>query len=373
MSYPGDQQQPGGWGSPRAPQSPYGPVEDQAEHGGSPHGGGSFDDRYDEPYGSRDGGYGPGGGFGRPGGQGAPQGGSFGDEQDDPYTFRESPYGTDRPDPYGGGPSYGGEHHDPYGGDPGGYSPVGGTGDGPRPGRDNKRLLVSLGIAAAILLVGGGTAFALAGGGGKPKPAAAPTTTAPTPTPSPTPTATETGRGDRLQSRATDPRPLTLNEIFKARTFRAGGRKYYMTGRRSERKCSPPTHGTKFRKALAKAGCTQVLRATFSNGKLIGTIGVLNLRTQRGAEGAQVASRQKDAFILALPGAGTTKKIGQGLSLTTAEVDGHYLIMSWVQYPNGKKIASKDYASVTAFVRYTTYASGLRTALNYRSMEGKPS
>ena len=146
-----------------------------------------------------------------------------------------------------------------------------------------------------------------------------------------------------------------------------------MTARRSERKCSPPTHGTKFRKALAKGGCTQVLRATFSNGKLIGTIGVINLRTQTAATSVQVTSRQKDAFILALPGAGTTKKIGQGLSLTTAEVDGHYLIMSWVQYPNGKKIASRDYSSVTSFVRSTTYGSNLRTALNYRSMEGKPS
>jgi hypothetical protein len=394
MSFPGDQQQPGGWASPQPPQSPYGPGDDQTGHGGSPYGGGSFDDRYDEPYGSHDEGYGP-GGFGGPGdhgnqggvGPGGP-GGSFGNEQADPYGGgfgapggpggQGGPFGAERPGPYGGGfeggPPFGGEHQDPYGGGPGGYDPAGEPGDGPRSGRDNKRLLVSLAVAAGILLVGGGTAFALAGGGGdKPKPAAAPTSVAPTPTPSPTPTATETGRGERLQSRATDPRPLTLNEVFKARTFKAGGRKYYMTGRRSEHKCSPPTHGVKFRKALAKGGCTQVLRATFSNGRFIGTIGVLNLRTQAAAEAAQVASRQKDAFILALPGAGTTKKIGQGLSLTTAEVDGHYLIMSWVQYPNGKKIASKDYSGVTSFVKATTYGSNLRTALNYRSMEGKPS
>src|SRR5262245_37510665 len=78
MSYPGDQQQPGGWGPPRPPQSPYGPVDDQAPQGGPPYGGGSFDDRYDEPYGSRDEGHG--GGFGGPG-----QGGSFGNEQADPY------------------------------------------------------------------------------------------------------------------------------------------------------------------------------------------------------------------------------------------------------------------------------------------------
>jgi hypothetical protein len=358
MSYPGDPQQPGGWGTPpRPPQSPYGPVDDQA--GGSPYDGPQAGGPYEDPYGGppRDSGFGPGPGSGSGFGPGGP-GGSFGSEQPDAYGGGQ--------DPYGGG-------QDPYGGGPGGYEP-GEDGGGSSPNR--KRLIIGAAIAVGAVVVVGGAAFALTSGGGdKAKPEAAPTSSTPSakPTPTPTPSPTETGRGERLRSRATDPRPLTLNEIFKARSFKASGRRYVMTGRRSERKCSPPTHGTKFRKALAKGGCTQVLRATFSNGKLIGTIGVINLRTQTAANSVQVTSRQKDAFILALPGSGSTKKIGQGLSLTTAEVDGHYLIMSWVQYPNGKKIASRDYSSVTSFVRSTTYGSNLRTALNYRSMEGKPS
>jgi hypothetical protein len=341
MSYPGDQQQPGGWGPSQPPQSPYGPVDDQAGHGGPPYdqpqGGGPYEDPYGGP--PRDAGFGSGGSFGS---------GSFGGEQ---------------PDPYGAGP--------------GGYGPPGEDGeDGFRSGPDRKRrLIIGAAVVAGVVVVGGGTALALSGGGDdKPKAATAPTTAPPAkPTATPTPTPTETGRGERLRSRATDPKPLTLNEIFKARSFKSGGRRYVMTARRAERKCSPPTHGTKFRKALAKGGCTQVLRATFSNGKLVGTIGVINLRTQTAANSVQVTSRQKDAFILALPGTGSTKKIGQGLSLTTAEVNGHYLIMSWVQYPNGKKIAKGDYSAVTAFVKATTYGSNLRTALNYRSMEGKPS
>jgi hypothetical protein len=379
MSYPGDPQQPGGWGSPRPPQSPYGPVEDQA--GGPPYDGPQAGGPYEDPYGgqSRDPGFGPGPGPGfgpnGPGGPGGP-GGSFGSER--PETYGGGPYdrgpsfGAGSQDPYGGGQDPYGGGQDPYGGGPGGYEP-GDDGGGSSPNR--KRLIIGGAVAAGVVLVGG-AAFALTSGGGdKATPAAAPasTPTSAKPTPTPTPSPTETGRGLRLVSRTTDPKPLTLNEIFKASSFKAGGRRYVMTARRSERKCSPPTHGTNFRKALAKGGCTQVLRATFSNGKLIGTIGVINLRTQAAATSVQVTSRQKDAFILALPGSGTTKKIGQGLSLTTAEVDGHYLIMSWVQYPNGKKIASRDYSSVTSFVRSTTYGSNLRTALNYRSMEGKPS
>jgi hypothetical protein len=360
MSYPGDQQQPGGWGSTPPPQSPYGPVEDQAGHGASPYDNNPpYDDRpqggsRDDP--PRDGGFGPGGGG---------FGGSF---------------GTEGPRPYGnafeGGPPYG-EGPDPYGGGPGGYGPMGDPDeDGARPGSGRKRMIIAAAVVAGVVVIGGGTAVALSSGGDdepKAPTAASKPAAPPTPTPTPTPSPTETGRGERLRSRATDPKPLTLNEIFKARSFKSGGRRYVMTGRRAERKCSPPAHGTGFRKALAKAGCTQVLRATFTNGKLIGTIGVVNLRTQTAANTVKVASGQKDAFLLALPGTGSTKKIGQGLSLTTAEVDGHYVIMSWVQYPNGKKIAKGDYSAVTSFVRSTTYGSNLRTALNYRSMEGKPS
>jgi hypothetical protein len=366
MSYPGDQQQPGGWGPSQPPQSPYGPVEDQAGHGGPPQGGGPYDGPqgggpYEDPYGGppSEAGFGSGG-----------SGGSFGGS-----------YGGQQRDSYGGGafepgPSFGAEQPDPFGAGPGGYGPPGEDAeDGFRSGPDRKRLIIGAAIVAGVVVVGGGTALALSSGGDKPKAPAAQQKSAPpaTPTVNPTPSPTETGRGERLRSRATDPKPLTLNEIFKARSFKSGGRRYVMTGRRSEHKCSPPTHGTKFRKALSTGGCTQVLRATFSNGKLIGTIGVINLRTQTAANSVQVTSRQKDAFILALPGSGSTNKIGQGLSLTTAEVDGHYLIMSWVQYPNGKKISKGDYSAVTAFVRATTYGSNLRTALNYRSMEGKPS
>jgi hypothetical protein len=353
MSYPGDQQQPGGWAPPPPPQSPYGPAEDQAAYGGSQHG-------YGGPY------------SGHPHDAGSSPG-AFGAEQADPYGggSSDTSFGNSYDSSYDG-PSY--EPSDPYGVGPGGYGPPGEDGPGSAPGR--KRLIIGAAVVAGVVVVGGGSALALtSGGGGSPKSSAPPTTAPPAakPTASPIPSPTETGRGDRLQSRDTDPVPLRLNEIFKNKSFRSGGRTYVLTARRAERKCAPPTHGVKFRKAIAKAGCNQVLRATFSTGKLIGTIGVLNLRSQNDANDAQVASRLKDAYILPLPGIGSTKKIGQGLSLTTAEVDGHYLIMSWVQYPTGKAIAKSDYAAVTAFVRSTTYGSNLRTALNYRSMEGKPS
>ncbi len=356
MGFPGDQQQPGGWGAPRPPQSPYGPAGDQAsggprddaQYGGDPHD--------DAPYGSPSQG-GPQEGFPYGGGHddssyGAPHEGS---------AFGGSSFGGGPPyeqygdDSYRDGPSYPDSGDDDFGS-----------------GGGKKKLIIAAAVVAGVVVVGGG-ALALTGGGdSKPKPAASsngalPPKTSATPTPAPT------GKGDRLQSRVTDPRRLTLNEVFKARTFQGSGHKFLMTMRRHELKCSSGVHGTTFRKALMSAGCNQVLRATFTNGTLVGTIGVLNLRTEAAAKAAQRASHPKDAFVVPLPGSGDTAKIGHGLSLTTAEADGHYLIMSWVQYPNGKKITSKYYGAVTSFVRSVTLGSNLRPALNYRSMEGKPS
>jgi hypothetical protein len=396
MGFPGDQQQPGGWGPPQPPQSPYGPAADEAADGGSgskrgTRGKSPYDD---SPYGGPPQEGSPyGGGPQEPPSYGSGEGSPYGGGPQEPPSYGSGegypPYGGGSPEqpPYGGssfGGSQEGPPYEPYGdrsgfggyGDEPPYSDSDSDGDDFRSGPDRKKLIIGAAIVAGVVVVGGGAALALTSGGGDPKPkpttgsqaAAAPKASA-TPTPTPTPT----GKGDRLRSRTTDPKLLTLNEIFKAHTFKGSGHKFLMTTRRHELKCSGGVHGTSFRKALTKGGCNQVLRATFTNGTLVGTIGVLNLRTQSAAIAAQKASHPKDAFIVPLPGSGDTAKIGHGLSLTTAQADGHYLIMSWVQYPNGKKISSKYYGAVTSFVRNVTLGSNLRPALNYRSMEGKPS
>ncbi|GAB3961415.1 hypothetical protein GCM10029978_013670 [Actinoallomurus acanthiterrae] len=381
MAFPGDKQQPGGWGPPQPPQSQYGPAEDQATGSGS---------LFDRPYGT-----------------GARQNEEPANQYGGPPSYDQaSPYGAQQPS----GPdqetrSYGQEAGGwdnnsaagPYGGGAGGYGPPGGPsryGDVPggygedaasfapggeeRSGSGKKPLIIGAAVVAGVVVLGGGTALALSGGGGDDKPNPSATTSkaaaAPkqSPTANPTPSTTETGKGERLASRATDPKPLTLSEVFKNKTFKLGGRNYVLTTRRADTNCAKGVNGTTFTKAIKRAGCTQVLRATFSNGKFIGTIGVLNLKTDSVASAAQKASRPKDAYIVPLPGAGSTSKIGKGLSLTTADPEGHYLIMSWVQYPDGKKIATSDYSGVTAFVQNATVGSNLRPALNYRSMVGKP-
>ncbi|POM25355.1 hypothetical protein BTM25_39990 [Actinomadura rubteroloni] len=177
----------------------------------------------------------------------------------------------------------------------------------------------------------------------------------------------------KLRSRATDPKPLTLREVFAKRTFTAGGQKYTRTAWNAG-KCATSVGGPAFAVALKKAGCSQALRATFSrkDGKLIGTVGIFNLRTEKAAKYAERASAVKAAHLVALPGAGLTAKIGKGEALGSAQVKGHYLVLTWVQRPDGKKIPTTYNKVVTTFGQQVIKGSNLSFALAYRETEGRP-
>lgn len=326
MGYPGDQQQPGGWGASQPPQEPYAPAHEPYEPYSAP-----TEQQY-EPF--------------------APQG----EQSYSPSYGAEAPGGYDHDGPGG---------QDPFG--PGNRDSGGGR----------KPWIIGGAIAAVVIVLGGGVAaFAMSGGDKKkddtPPPAAAKSSSA-APSSKPSPSPTETGNGNKADTRSTDPKPLGLKEIFGKKTsFKYGGKKYVMTTRKATTKCADAVHGTKFRKALKKGGCTQVLRASFSDGKMVATIGVANLKSLDAAHAAQKASLPKDAFLVALPGAGSTKKLGQGLSVTSADPRFHFLIMSWVQYPNGKKIPKSAYSATSTFIRNVTKGTTLGTALAYRSISGEP-
>ncbi|MBX6768927.1 MAG: hypothetical protein IRY90_17540 [Actinomadura rubrobrunea] len=178
----------------------------------------------------------------------------------------------------------------------------------------------------------------------------------------------------KLKSRTTDPTPLTLNEIFGKRSFTAGGEKYGRVAWHAERGCSGAATGASLVGALRKGGCSQALRATYvrGDGALIGTVGVFNLRTDTAAKVAAKAASAKSSALRPLPGPGITKKIGKGEALGTAEARGHYLVMTWVQRPDGKKIPEASHQAVAVFGRQVIKNSNLSFALAYRATEGKP-
>lgn len=230
-------------------------------------------------------------------------------------------------------------------------------------------------VVVLCVLIGGGIAFSFRGGSqsaaSRPQAPAGGTPT-PTATPSPDPEAL----ARNIRTRKADPKPLTLSEVFSKTRFTEGGGSYIMTRRKADKNCGDAVTGKNLKAALRKAKCTQLLRATFSTtgGKLVGTIGIANLVSEKAARAAARAARGGRNYVEPLRGSGNTRNLGRSGSsaVGTADVRGHYLILSWVQYPNGKKIAKKHYPAITRFERNVIVGCNLGTALGYRMINNRP-
>jgi hypothetical protein len=404
MGYPGDQGKPGGWPPGPSPQAPYGsgaeappygndndeaPFAPRGEAAGArPFGGEAYGTGplEVEPFGplSPPGSTAAWGGEPEPGRQDAfPPGdlGQAGHEQYGGEQYGNEQYGQP-PGDFGNG-DFGTGEGDPYGAPmPGGYPQ--GDYDGPPPGqpgedrpsgrRRSLPLIIGGAVVAGLVLIGGGVGLSsMMKDDSKPAKKAPPAAASSKPTASPSPTVPAL-QAVKLQSRTTDPVKLTLTEVFGKSSFKAGGHKYVRTAAASTKKCDAVVGGAALEKALKKGGCNQALRATYalSTGSLIGTIGVLNLQSETAAKQAVKAASAKDAFLQALPGKGVTKHAGRGLALGASQARGHYLVMTWVQRPDGKTIASKYHTAVSVFGAEMYKGSNLALALHYRETMGKP-
>jgi hypothetical protein len=199
-----------------------------------------------------------------------------------------------------------------------------------------KRWPLAAACLALVVVLGGGVYVLVNRGHASPAGTSAAKSTGtrpPSPQPStPTPTPTPTGRWGHIATRAADPRPLTLAEVFPAR-FTAGA-SYSRTVRRQGTGCPAAVIGARLQRAVRKAGCSQVLRASYLSvgRKLMGTIGVLNLKTVSAAEKAGRAAGPAE-FIAQLAAAkGPTRRLTRGTGIEEADIKGHYLILVWGEF-----------------------------------------
>jgi len=233
------------------------------------------------------------------------------------------------------------------------------------------RVLLAIGLAV-IVAVGPGTYFYL-NSGHKPAGQLAAGGTTPSSRSGPKPSPSPAGRWGHIQTRAADPRPLTLAELFPA-SFTSAGSVYARTAARAGKRCSAAVLGSQLQSAVAAAGCDQVLRASYlsGNGRVMGTIGVLNTRT------ARTASRAGDAtgpsrFIAQLPGAkGPTRNLAKGTGIEEAEVKGHYLILIWAEFASLR--APKTSPQRKELVQFCTrlLRNTANVSLSRRLLTGRP-
>ncbi len=225
-----------------------------------------------------------------------------------------------------------------------------------------------------LVAAGSGAYFYLAGGQQQAShPAAAPQTSPAAAPGQPSASPTPTGRWGHIQTRLTDPQKLALHQLFPVR-FSSSGAAYARTAAKAGKHCSSAVIGSRLQAAVRAAGCSQVERASYlaGNHKVMGTIGVLNLRSARVASRAgKVAGPSR--FIAQLPGAkGPTRRLNKGTGIEEAEVKGHYLILIWAEFANLH--APKQQAQKRELVRFGTrlLKNTANVSLSLRLVTGKP-
>jgi hypothetical protein len=231
---------------------------------------------------------------------------------------------------------------------------------------------VHLSVAAAIVLVlaAAGTLgyFVLHKVGSHPRPVAeSDSKSSPSASPSPS-----LGQNGLIETRQTDPQPLTIAQLYPA-SFTGNGGTVTSTATNLSADCSGAITGSPLQTAVSWAGCSQVVRATYLSASqgLMGTIGVLNLTAADKAKTAVQSADANDYISPVAAASGPTQKIGQGTGIEEAAAKGHYLILIWAQLTSLAKPTAAQTTELEAFI------SGLlqntaNVSLSTRLLTGAP-
>lgn len=233
---------------------------------------------------------------------------------------------------------------------------------------------VRLVIAVAAVIVIGVAAFLIKSIPSATAPSSVAKRNSTKPTSAPSSPAPPPGPWKYIASRTSDPIPLTSAELYH-QSFTAGRALYTRSAVKEQSSCKAALIGASLQSAIGRAGCTQAVRATYLSrtAKIMGTIGVFNLRTFAAATKAARAAG-KSQFVAQLPAKqGPTSKIGEGTGLEEAVVKGHYLVLVWADFfnlraPKKGTQRAKLVSAMNGIVSHTANAS-----LSYRMVYGRPS
>jgi len=145
------------------------------------------------------------------------------------------------------------------------------------------------------------------------------------------------GKWQHIGTRAEDPVPLTLGELYPPR-FTFSGSSFLRAAASVTKDCITAVYGLQLQAALQSGHCTQVLRASYisGDGTMMGTIGVVNLSTASMAQTAGQATGPDEIIAPLSSQKGPTSKLGTGTGVVQAETKGHYLILIWAEFTNLK-------------------------------------
>jgi hypothetical protein len=228
-------------------------------------------------------------------------------------------------------------------------------------GLDSTRiLLITGGVAGAVLI--GSLAFAgmqaMRGSSGTDASSTAPeTSTQPggqSASQAPSPSLGELAPS--IDSEQTDPRPLSLSEVFPATKIMLGGRPYKQDKTSVNRQCALAARGP-MAAALQSGGCRGVVRATFVDGKKYAvTTGVAIMPTRSAAVAASKAGDpSRYEWFRGMRGK-VAKDMDKAGGYASSTVRGRYIIYSYAQYADGAPPQATDPALKNLTRQFIAYA-----------------
>jgi len=143
------------------------------------------------------------------------------------------------------------------------------------------------------------------------------------------------GKWQHIGTRAEDPQPLTLQQLYPPQ-FQLDGLSYVRTAASATTNCPLAVFGSQLQTALQSGHCSQVLRASYISGGMMGTIGVVNLISSTAAQQAGKVTGPQEIIAPLSASKGATSKLGSGTGVVQAEIKGHYLILMWAEFTSLK-------------------------------------
>ena len=179
------------------------------------------------------------------------------------------------------------------------------------------------------------------------------------------------GKWQHIGSRSQDPSSLTLAELFPPQ-FELDGSSYVRTAADVSKDCTQAVFGANLQAALQAGHCTQVLRASYISGTMMGTVGVANLIGSNAASKAGQTTGTQEIIAPLAAQKGPTSKLGNGTGVVQAEIKGHYLILMWAEFTSLKSPSTSAQRQQLEQFAASLVTGSANINLSTRMLTGKP-
>jgi hypothetical protein len=179
------------------------------------------------------------------------------------------------------------------------------------------------------------------------------------------------GKWQHIGTRAEDRSPATIDELFPAQ-FELNGSSFVRAAASQTTTCSLAVYGAQLQAALQAGDCSQVLRASYVSGTMMGTIGVINLTSASEASKAGKVTGPEEIIAPLSSSTGVTSKLGTGTGVVQAEIKGHYLILMWAEFTDLKKPATPAQRQMLEQFASNLVTGSANINLSTRMLTGKP-